>query len=1115
MKQHIRTIIATVTLLFTTLGVWANGTIVKVIKLNGTEVSSMSPGTVTVSENGTTRTITITPSKGYYLIKNGVSALRTITTNTPSVRNKTPGIDEGTITISGEYPTDLSGETSLTFTMPESPYDVEITADFGNRIDITNATLTLDNNEYTYDGTAKTPSVTLVTTSEGTEYTLTAGTDYTADYSNNTNVPENANSPQPTVTITGISQYTGTATQTFTINKAAASLTAPTAKELTYTGAAQELINTGSSNDGEMQYKLSTDTEWSTSIPKGTDKGTYTVNYKVIGDANHNDTESADVQVTIGAKSIANATITLSKESFDYNGETQKPEVTSVKDGETSLTANKDYTITNEGGKDVNTYTVSITGTGNYTGTATKDFTINKVAASLTAPTAKELTYTGAAQELINTGSSNDGEMQYKLSTDTEWSTSIPKGTDKGTYTVNYKVIGDANHNDTESADVQVTIGAKSIANATVTLSAESFDYNGETQKPEVSSVKDGETTLTAGEDYTVTNEGGKDVGTYTVTITGTGNYTGTATKNFTIGKVAATIATAPTAKELTYTGVAQELVNAGSTNDGEMQYKLSTETTWSTNIPTATNQGTYTVNYRVVGDINHYDSEIGEVTITINRAAAIVTKAPAAIENLKASGEDQVLITAGEAEGGEMYYSLDGTNYSTELPKALEEGKYTIYYKVIADENHYDTEPSTIEVTMAEGVKAYKVWVGDNRITGKNANDVNGDDATNGGGSFQYFENNNTLFIIGNTSGAEIKSEDPEGLTIYLFANSTNKLSSITGKGKLIITTDGNFPGSLELEGTENVISGFSSIELQENLAIINPEGIAYTNETLATKYALIGVPVEPFVEMKHEEFAGDDWNKNPDGTENDLTNFIYDDRVLFTLKFTQEADGDGVDDDGSVVLNTPMSSDEIKKIIESDLTPGSGEFAEAFTGITILIPAGEGVIEIDGRTQDGYILGVRSLFTNELIELRQSKNEEREIMVFEYKFSQPTFVGIYNYGKASAARGIGRAKKTVGSVTIHGISVKPRQLSAANCAKQASNGSYAPPTGGDTSEASGQLPPYGQDPDHPDIVSGITNVETNVTANDKWYNLNGQQIDKPTQKGLYIYKGKKIFVK
>ena len=1105
MKQHIRTIIATVALLFTTLGAWADGTIVKVIKLNGTEVSTMNPGTVNVSESGATRTITIKPSDGYYLIKNSVTAVRTIATNTPEARKRAPGIDEGTIAISGDYPTDLSGETTLTFTMPESPYDVEITADFGNRISIADATITLSSESFDYNGETQKPNVTSV---KDGETTLTENVDYTVTNEGGKDVNTY------TVTITGISKYSGTLTKNFTINKVAASFTVPTAKELTYTGAAQELINAGSTNDGEMQYKLSTETAWSTSIPKATDKGTYTVNYKVVGDANHNDTESADVQVTIGAKSIANATITLSKESFDYNGQTQKPDVSSVKDGDMSLTANKDYTVTNEGGKDVNTYTVTITGTGNYTGTATKNFTINKVAASLTAPTAKELTYTGAAQELINAGSSNDGEVQYKLSTETAWSTSIPKGTDKGTYTVNYKVIGDANHNDTESADVQVTIGAKSIANATITLSAENFDYNGDTQKPDVTLVKDGDTVLEENSDYTVTNEGGIDAGTYTVTITGTGNYTGTVSKYFTIYAVDASF-TAPTAKDLTYNGTAQELIKAGSSNDGEMQYKLSTETTWSTNIPTATNQGTYTVNYRVVGDINHYDSEIGEVTITINRAAAIVTKAPAAIENLKASGEDQVLITAGEAEGGEMYYSLDGTNYSTELPKALEEGKYTIYYKVIADENHYDTEPSTIEVTMAEGVKAYKVWVGDNRITGKNANDVNGDDATNGGGSFQYFENNNTLFIIGNTSGAEIKSEDPEGLTIYLFANSTNKLSSITGKGKLIITTDGNFPGSLELEGTENVISGFSSIELQENLAIINPEGIAYTNETLATKYALIGVPVEPFVEMKHEEFAGDDWNKNPDGTENDLTNFIYDDRVLFTLKFTQEADGDGVDDDGSVVLNTPMSSDEIKKIIESDLTPGSGEFAEAFTGITILIPAGEGVIEIDGRTQDGYILGVRSLFTNELIELRQSKNEEREIMVFEYKFSQPTFVGIYNYGKASAARGIGRAKKTVGSVTIHGISVKPRQVSPANCAKQASNGSYTPPTGGDTSEASGQLPPYGQDPDHPDIVSGITNVETNVTANGKWYNLNGQQIDKPTQKGLYIYKGKKIFVK
>ena len=870
MKQHIRTIIATVTLLFTTLGVWANGTIVKVIKLNGTEVSSMSPGTVTVSENGTTRTITITPSKGYYLIKNGVSALRTITTNTPSVRNKTPGIDEGTITISGEYPTDLSGVTSLTFTMPESPYDVEITADFGNRIDITNATLTLDNNEYTYDGTAKTPSVTLVTTSEGTEYTLTAGTDYTADYSNNTNVPENANSPQPTVTITGISQYTGTATQTFTINKA-------------------------------------------------------------------------------------------------------------------------DATIA-------------------------------------TAPTAKELTYTGVAQELVNAGSTNDGEMQYKLSSETAWSTSIPKGTEQGTYTVNYKVVGDANHSDTESADVQVTIDAKSIANATVTLSAESFDYNGETQKPEVSSVKDGETTLTAGEDYTVTNEGGKDVGTYTVTITGTGNYTGTATKNFTIGKVAATI-----------------------------------------------------------------------------------TKAPAAIEGLKANGSAQTLITAGTADGGEMQYSTDGNNYSTALPTGTEVGTYIVYYKVVGDANHNDTEAQSLSVSIASNIMSYALWINETQVTEENVNDVLGDDATNGGGSFQYFPDTNTLFVIANKTGANIRSEISGGITIYLFAMAENKLGSITGTGKLTITTDGNFPGSLELSSTGNVISGFTDVEFGENLGILKPDDIAYANSALATTSATIGIIIDPIVEMKTETFA------NLDDTGNNLDNYVYDNCVLFTLRTGDGDNTDGTTYDGGVVLNTIMTQEQLNQLANKtveDVTPGTAEYMKYFTGITILVPAGEGTIEVYGITMDGYKLGIRSLYTDDLNEVCQSTNQEPENMVFEYKFSQPTFVGIFNYGKANAARGINRAKKTVGNVIIIGVSVKPKQISASNVAKAASGGSYTPPAGDDPN-AQGQLPPLGQDPDNPSIVSGIEDISIPVTANDKWYNLNGQQIDKPTQKGLYIYKGKKIFVK
>ena len=63
------------------------------------------------------------------------------------------------------------------------------------------------------------------------------------------------------------------------------------------------------------------------------------------------------------------------------------------------------------------------------------------------------------------------------------------------------------------------------------------------------------------------------------------------------IAKTDATITKAPEAKTLTYTGSAQELVEAGTATGGEMQYALgsATEATgpYTAAIPTATDAGT------------------------------------------------------------------------------------------------------------------------------------------------------------------------------------------------------------------------------------------------------------------------------------------------------------------------------------------------------------------------------------------------------------------------------------------------------------------------------------------------------------------------------------------
>ena len=95
-------------------------------------------------------------------------------------------------------------------------------------------------------------------------------------------------------------------------------------------------------------------------------------------------------------------------------------------------------------------------------------FSITKGTPAVTAPTAKNLTYTGSAQELVTAGSATGGTMQYALGTDASikpadsaYVTSIPTATNAGTYTVWYKVAGDADHTDTAAQSLTVTISPK------------------------------------------------------------------------------------------------------------------------------------------------------------------------------------------------------------------------------------------------------------------------------------------------------------------------------------------------------------------------------------------------------------------------------------------------------------------------------------------------------------------------------------------------------------------------------------------------------------------------------------------------------------------------------
>ena len=76
-----------------------------------------------------------------------------------------------------------------------------------------------------------------------------------------------------------------------------------------------------------------------------------------------------------------------------------------------------------------------------------------------TVPMAKSgLVYTGENQSLIDPGSTNHGRMWYKLGTDDVYSTLVPMAKDAGSYTVYYKVEGDATHNDVPEQSIEVRI---------------------------------------------------------------------------------------------------------------------------------------------------------------------------------------------------------------------------------------------------------------------------------------------------------------------------------------------------------------------------------------------------------------------------------------------------------------------------------------------------------------------------------------------------------------------------------------------------------------------------------------------------------------------------------
>ena len=124
-----------------------------------------------------------------------------------------------------------------------------------------------------------------------------------------------------------------------------------------------------------------------------------------------------------------------------------------------------------------------------------------------------------------------------------------------------------------------------------------------------------------------------------------------------------------------------------------------------------------------------------------------------------------------------------------------------------------------------------------------------------------------------------------------------------------------------------------------------------------------------------------------------------------------------------------------------------------------------------IDSRTDGEYQMMVK-IGKLKAVAFNHTEREKDYVL---YECSEPTWVYIYNGGKVSNVRMQPghRAKKQKGHVKIYSVT------------RSKSN------------------------------AAGIELINSDTLESERWYDLQGNRIQRPTRKGLYILQGQKVVVK
>ncbi len=516
---------------------------------------------------------------------------------------------------------------------------------------------------------------------------------------------------------------------------------------------------------------------------------------------------SNTITITVDQINLVN-NAELVVEQLTYNGQPQTPDVVVKLNGET-LKGCYDLQRTLE--TNAGTYTLSVTGTGNYTGTITKEWKIDPAELTVNLPKTYKKQYDGtAAVDIKPTFSGLQGE-ETLTSEDFTVTASFNDATPgenkplditvnlvENAKTKNYKLKnGTAHINGTITkvplnsegyayADQSIEIVNKQIDTyefemssflpkldegktyGTVTYSDLKVDIGGYYSLiPKEAEIINGKLSLPIL--YNNTEKTGS-VGEVSVQVDSTNYEPFTLLIDVNAKNKIAPVVTAPVANTLTYNGEEQTLVTAGTTSAGTMLYGVGEldDFEWSEQLPTAKNAGTYTVWYKVEGNKEYADVEPQSVDVTIAKKAVTVT----ALDKSAYTGSDAPDLSNPEANKD---YKVEGLLDADAL-----NCKVTLTYEQTPDMNKAGTTAIIATSTLSKDNYEITYLPGTLTVSMKPSSGGNG--GTSSGSS----SSNNRDDSVGNqTTSTQRPDEDRPNIP----AEKQNKKLKADSKGNVTIT--------------------------------------------------------------------------------------------------------------------------------------------------------------------------------------------------------------------------------------------------------------------------------------------------------------------------------------